>query len=157
MLADKEDEDNILCYVSYLLKEFRLTQWTVMVSGLPTEPEEEGDAAPHASIHTHDDRYCAVLQVHKDWSNYPTAHKTETLVHEMLHLVTRDLRSRMRFWCIVVAGKMGDLTGHMGIDADSAEERLVDHLATVIAPYLAQYPGPLSAPIPTVRREGAGD
>jgi len=140
-------------YVSHLIQHFRLHQWTVLVSSYPTDKDEDQDHAPTASIDSHTDRYCAILRVSPNWMKYTEEVKRDTLVHEMLHLITRDLRLRIEAFRGLLYRRTPSVALMAGMDIDSAEERMVDHLASTLSPHLPQYPGPLAAPIPTVRRE----
>jgi hypothetical protein len=148
-LADGEDV-RVMCYVSFLLRHFNLQEWTVLLSLVPTVAEEPGERPDMAGVHTNNLRYCAVLQLGPRWAGANEDLRRETLTHEILHLMTREIRLRGTMYAMKLQGRAA---GSAMCDLDDTEERLVDRLASTLAPHLPQYPGPLSTPIPTVRLE----
>lgn len=145
------DEKDVMLYLGYLLGYFHLEEWTVVLSDVPTKADEEGDSPPNAEIHTNDVRYCAVLQLGPNWPHLVDDAKRETLAHEVLHLMTKELRLFTNQWLMQV--KPPDFVGMALNQVGDAEERMVDRLASCLAPYLAQYPGPLTDLPTNVRRE----
>lgn len=145
----EEETNDIMRYVSFLVQHLNLQEWTVLVSHRPTAPED-GEPPDVAVIHSHDLRYCAVIQVCPSWTRRSPEVKRETLLHEMLHLMTKELRIAERRWTMAMEEPF---RGMAFIDISNNEERLVDRLASSLAPHLPQYPGPLTDPMPTVRRE----
>lgn len=144
------EADRVMCYVSFLLQRFALTEWMVILLASPTKGDD-GEAAPSGEIHIQDERYCATLALSEQWTKYPMDVRRDVLVHEVLHLVTRPMLRRATFWSRSLP-KAIRITGFG--DMIDEEELLVDRLSGILAPSLPQYPGPLSAPIPNVRREG---
>lgn len=140
------EKDKVLRYVSFLLGHFRLGEWTILLSAVPTMADDE--RPDDANIHTYNLRYNAVLQVSPYWERMTDEDKREVLVHEVLHLWSRDLKLRQLEWCAKLSG---DLPGYALSDLSDTEERMVDRMASALAPHLPQYPGPLEDPIPNVR------
>lgn len=58
-------------------------QYSVMV-----EPSDDGALA---SIHTVTDRHLAEISVHQDWMNRTDDERMNCVVHEVLHLIHRDV------------------------------------------------------------------
>lgn len=144
------EADRVMCYVSFLLQRFALTEWMVILCSSPTTADD-GEAPPSAEIRTQDERYCAVLALNERWTKYSTEVRRDVLVHEILHLITRPMLHRATFWSRHLPKSLR-ITGFG--DMIDEEELLVDRLSGILAPSLPQYPGPLSASIPNVRREG---
>ena len=150
-----DERRKVMCYVGELLVRMNLTEWTVLLSDTPTKGDGD-EPPPVAEIHMPSERYCATLQLTLRWPTLSDSAKRETLVHEMIHLMTRDMNDRAFMWMTVLdrMSSPSNLSiGHGMSDYSTAEERFVDRMANLLAPFLPQYPGTLTDVVPNVRRE----
>jgi hypothetical protein len=123
-------------YITQLRDLMGLHHWEVYLAA---------DAAPkdaNASIHPVDGRYVAPLFVSRHWWKRSADDKRNDIVHELLHLTHRaqtdvvrtgvinpgvlPARSRLVVWALF----------------SEETERMVDHLAGVLAPLMPEFPGP---------------
>jgi hypothetical protein len=100
--------------------------------------EDDDDGTVIASIKTFEHRNAANLFINKNWGEFPTRVRTNSLVHEALHIIHKPLD-------VVFADYIegADLPIRMQGQADHqftrAAEKMVDQLAYVLAPLLEPY------------------
>jgi hypothetical protein len=127
---------NVLRWVRYLLVTLRCSQWTVLLeTECLAEPGPDDEDYVHASVHTHSENNIAVLQLGHKWGEVSAGERRHTLVHEMLHLATKDWDRVGSLWASRVPRQGGVALMQLG----EASERTIDHLAFCLAPLLPQY------------------
>ena len=145
--------EEILKYLRYLLVALHCTQWSVMLAEecVPHEATAE-EMGTYAIVHTSSDVNTAVLQVCDAWETISDVQRRQTLVHEVLHLVVKDLDRRANFWAHTLADD--SIRTSVLMDIGNSVERTTEALALILAPHLMQYgDGIGSYPEATARRE----
>lgn len=136
-----EEALRVMQYVDYLLIKFGLGMWTVVISDKPCAPTIEDDPAPAGQMITEDCRYTAILRLCKEWPDLACLVKQNVLVHEVLHLVTREMRSTNYGQASFLLPDP-KVSGFFLNRFEEAEERLVDHLTGILSPMLPPFPLP---------------
>jgi hypothetical protein len=124
----KQDRfDALESYVAELQEALNVANWKVSVA------REASDVEAWADINPHEQNYTAELRVSHDFWRQTPEQQREVLVHEVLHIVTARLDQTVEaleeafgkvVWAIFEPQYV------------NATERVVDHLAKVLAPNL---------------------
>lgn len=114
-------------YVAYLAAFLKVTHWEIVVL------HDASDVDAHADITCNSQSDHATLRVSHDFWRLDADKQREILVHEMLHIVTCRADQ--------VTESLEESIGKIAWAAyeptlDDAHERVVDHLARIIAPTL---------------------
>jgi hypothetical protein len=130
----EEEVRRVLAWCRYLLVTLRCSHWSVVLADeLVQKEEEEEDVV--ARMHSHAENQVAVLQLCHNWHTKTPGERRHTLVHELLHLVAKEPDRIANAWLTQLATKRGFAM----VQYNEAMERMVDHLASVLAPFLPQY------------------
>jgi len=119
--------DALDAYVAELQVAMNVTYWKITVARDASDVEAWADINPHAQAET------AELRVSHDfWKQTPELQR-EVLTHEMLHVVTARLDQTVE----AMEEAFGKIAWAIYDPLyEDATERVVDHLAKVIAPWL---------------------
>ena len=114
-------------YVAELQVALNITYWKITVVRDAADVEAWADINPHAQAETAD------LRVSHDFWKQTPEHQREVLVHEMLHIVMARLDQTVE----AMEEAFGKIAWAIYDPLfEDAAERVVDHLAKVIAPQL---------------------
>jgi len=119
--------DALESYVAELQEALAITVWKITVVREASDVEAWADINPHEQAETAD------LRVSYDFWKQTPEHQREILAHEMLHIVTARLDQTVE--------AMEEAFGKIAWaifepQYVNATERMVDHIAKVLAPYL---------------------
>ena len=125
MPIKRDKWDELEAYVADLQIALNVANWKVTIT------REASDVEAWADINPHEQNATAELRVSHDfWRQTPDLQR-ETLVHEIIHLITARLDQTVE----ALADAMGKvLWAVFEPQFVNATERAVDHLAKVIAP-----------------------
>ena len=126
--APKPDRfDALEAYVAELQEALGVTVWKITVV------REASDVEAWADINPHEQAESAELRVSYDFWKQTPEHQREILIHEMLHIVTARLDQTVE----AMEEAFGKIAWAIYDPLfEDAAERVVDHLAKVIAPRL---------------------
>lgn len=82
----QKDTDDILRFITLARSHLRLDQWDII---LMLEPPDDDDAI--MDVTPTENHYSTQIRVSKEWPDLPDAVKKDTVVHELIHLLHRDL------------------------------------------------------------------
>ena len=124
--AAKPDRfDALEAYVAELQEALGITVWKITVV------REASDVEAWADINPHEQAESAELRVSYDFWKQTPEHQREILIHEMLHIVTARLDQTVES----IEEAFGKVIWAIYEPLfEDATERVVDHLAKVIAP-----------------------
>ena len=124
--AAKPDRfDALEAYVAELQEALGITVWKITVVREASDVEAWADINPHSQAETAD------LRVSHDFWKQTPDHQREVLIHEMLHIVTARLDQTVES----IEEAFGKVIWAIYEPLfEDATERVVDHLAKVIAP-----------------------
>jgi hypothetical protein len=127
-MATKRDRwDDLEAYVSEIQDALNVANWKVTIA------RDASDIDSWADINPHEQNLTAELRVSHDFWRQTPEHQRETLVHEVLHLVTARLDQTVE----ALEDALGKVIWSVfERQFENATERTVDHLAKVIAPFL---------------------
>lgn len=148
---DTEEQDHVLRYLSYLHAELQLGPWQIILSPEHT-PDGEDDDKAMASVDIADGRWVALVRLSKNWGDYRDEERKDSLLHEMVHLLTHDLFRTSRMWTIQHVAKNAD-AGVALVELDRQEELLADRLTVLLGRGLLTYGTAPSVAIPNVRAQ----
>lgn len=148
---DTEEQDRVLRYLSYLHAELQLGPWQIILSPEHT-PDGEDDSKAMASVDIADGRWIALVRLSAHWPLYNDRERTDSLLHEMLHLLTHELYQTARMWAMHMKPVAVD-AGLALMQLDQEEELLVDRLTALIGAGLKPYGTAPSATIANVRAQ----
>lgn len=119
--------DALDAYVAELQVAMNVTYWKITVVRDAADVEAWADINPHAQAETAD------LRVSHDFWKQTPEHQREVLAHEMLHIVMARLDQTVE----AMEEAFGKIAWAIYDPLfEDAAERVVDHLAKVIAPWL---------------------
>ena len=126
--AAKPDKyDALEGYVAELQVALNVTYWKITVVRDAADVEAWADINPHSQAETAD------LRVSHDFWKQTPDHQREVLIHEMLHIVTARLDQTVES----IEEAFGKVIWAIYEPLfEDATERVVDHLAKVIAPWV---------------------
>lgn len=123
--VSKREQTRVLDYATAVLATLRMPKWTVLLMEEPC-----GDDAI-ASIEPVEGRYVAQLYLCADWHTKSSDVRRETITHEMLHLVHRNVST------VVLDDSADFMHDHEHDDWSRRVRRelelMVDHLASFMA------------------------
>ena len=119
--------DALESYVTELQQALNVANWKVSVAREASDVEAWADINPHSQAETAD------LRVSHDFWKQTPDHQREVLIHEMLHIVTARLDQTVES----IEEAFGKVIWAIYEPLfEDATERVVDHLAKVIAPFV---------------------
>lgn len=122
-------------YINTIRDLLGLQHWDVF---LAREPAPKGAYAAIAPV---EGRQVAPLSVERHWFRDRSPEgKRNDIVHELLHVVHRDQTDVIRLGLVnseVLGSKVRELTWAL---FNTETERMVDHLASVISPFMPPFP-----------------
>ena len=125
-LSQKET-DEIMRAFTIVRDHMRLTQWDLIIMGDPCEDDTIMAVTPC------ENHYTAQIQVCKDWSDVPDLSKIDTIVHELIHLMHRDLSDLIDDMTYGDSASSRDNTNNCQGSYRRIMERMVSHLTRLIA------------------------
>lgn len=145
-----DDNTNILAYVSYLadLMGIPSTYQIVLMektseeySGVESDGDDLDDdhSYPSACVHVREKRYTAELYISKQWGKYTQQCKTNTLIHELYHILHKRLDVLFEEWTSGRHVSFND-SGNAHDDYTRDLELFIDQAAFVLAPLVIPYP-----------------
>lgn len=125
-MATKRDRwDDLEAYVLDLQTALNVVNWKVTIA------RDASDVEAWADINPHEQHATAELRISHDFWRQTPEMQRDVLVHEVLHLVTARLDQTVE----ALEDAMGKiLWAVFDPQYENATERVVDHLAKVIAP-----------------------
>lgn len=106
-------------------RRLKLTHWRITINW--DEPPEHEDSLADNTAPAHYDE--AILRLHKEWPKWELRDANVTLVHELLHLVLRDLRAAVT----TLEPEFSPAVWAVWFDRyDTGNERAIEHLAQVL-------------------------
>lgn len=136
----KKDTEDILRFLTLARSYLRLDQWDVI---LMKEPPEEDDVVMEVTPQAN--HFTTQLRVCKDWAKQPDSSKRDTIIHELLHLLHRDISDVFDDATYGNTAVSVDACGLINQRWTLAEERVVSHLSKLLADGWDQrWPAPAS-------------
>lgn len=119
----KKKQDQVFAYLEYLQEELKLKHWEIglnFVRSLENEDKAIVERNPYA--------YHAVIDIPEAFADDSLDEQQNTLVHEMLHVLQNSS------WPYIVQDE--STTQFLRVE----EERFIDSLTRILAPYLKKFP-----------------
>jgi hypothetical protein len=139
----KPEVDNVIAYLSYLRDFLGISSTYRILICNQTAEENCDDEEVQAHIEAERQRWTCHLYLSKEWMDWCDEHKTYILLHELLHIMQRDLDVLIEdFW------QSPRVSSDDYVAYDKRYHRLVeqfvDRIASVLLGHVTTYPGPLA-------------
>ena len=132
------ETDRLLCYVPELMMAMKLSDQQVMLVFEQADDAEDRESV-WASMNWSDHKRVGNLRVCSKWEALPDDVKTECIVHELLHLLLRDVDLTIEDLPVHYMPVTVHTSWHDRYIRDT--ENAVHHLTRLLMPTVPQWPG----------------
>lgn len=133
----QKDTDDLLKFFTLARAHLRMDQWDIIIMNEPCDKEDDAEVTPQ------DNYFCAQVRINEKWAELPPFVKKDVVIHELLHLLHRELTD---LWQQVTFQNKGMSESDAGLFQNFwfvSVERMVGHLSKIIADgWDQQWPAP---------------
>lgn len=130
------ESDRLLAYFGQVRDAMRLSQWDILL--MQEQPDDEDVILDMTPVDNH---FTVQVRISRHWASQPVLVKQDTVVHELIHCMHRDVTD---IWFQMTHGNTAvsvDVNGLVQNAWRMAIERMVSHLARLISPTVPAWPG----------------